>query len=39
MLTDPYGALVKDFSLVASAITVWMLARHPLGTECGGAFR
>jgi uncharacterized membrane protein YphA (DoxX/SURF4 family) len=26
MLTDPYGALVKDFCLVACAITVWMLA-------------
>jgi len=26
MLTDPYGALVKDFRLIACAITVWMLA-------------
>jgi uncharacterized membrane protein YphA (DoxX/SURF4 family) len=26
MLTDPYGALVKDFCLVACAITVWILA-------------
>jgi peptidoglycan/LPS O-acetylase OafA/YrhL len=26
MLTDPYGALVKDFCLIACAITVWMLA-------------
>ncbi len=26
MLTDPYGALVKDFCLVACALTVWMLA-------------
>jgi len=25
MLTDPYGALVKDFCLIACAITVWML--------------
>ena len=29
MLTDPYGALVKDFCLVACAITVWTLAPHP----------
>jgi hypothetical protein len=28
MLTDPYGALVKDFCLVACAITVWALAPH-----------
>jgi uncharacterized membrane protein YphA (DoxX/SURF4 family) len=27
MLTDPYGALVKDFCLIACAITVWVLAR------------
>ena len=27
MLTDPYGALVKDLCLIACAITVWMLAR------------
>jgi len=26
MLTDPYGALVKDFCLIACAITVWMVA-------------
>jgi hypothetical protein len=26
MLTDSYGALVKDFCLIACAITVWMLA-------------
>jgi DoxX-like family len=26
MLADPYGALVKDFCLVACAITVWMLS-------------
>jgi uncharacterized membrane protein YphA (DoxX/SURF4 family) len=26
MLTDPYGALVKDLCLVACAITVWFLA-------------
>jgi uncharacterized membrane protein YphA (DoxX/SURF4 family) len=26
MLTDPYGALVKDFCLIACAITVWVLA-------------
>jgi uncharacterized membrane protein YphA (DoxX/SURF4 family) len=26
MLGDPYGALVKDFCLIASAITVWVLA-------------
>ena len=31
MLTDPYGALVKDFCLVACAITVWMLS--PLANE------
>jgi uncharacterized membrane protein YphA (DoxX/SURF4 family) len=29
MLTDPYGALVKDFCLVACAITVWTLAPRP----------
>lgn len=28
MLTDPYGALVKDFCLVACAITVWVLAPY-----------
>jgi uncharacterized membrane protein YphA (DoxX/SURF4 family) len=26
MLTDPYGALVKDFCLIACAMTVWLLA-------------
>jgi hypothetical protein len=26
LLTDPYGALIKDFCLVACAITVWILA-------------
>ncbi len=26
MLSDPYGALVKDLCLVACAITVWLLA-------------
>ena len=26
MLTDPYGALVKDCCLIACAITVWILA-------------
>ena len=26
MLIDPYGALVKDFCLIACAITVWTLA-------------
>jgi uncharacterized membrane protein YphA (DoxX/SURF4 family) len=26
MLTDPYGALVKDCCLIACAITVWLLA-------------
>jgi uncharacterized membrane protein YphA (DoxX/SURF4 family) len=31
MLTDPYGALVKDFCLIACAVTVWMLA--PLTNE------
>lgn len=25
MLTDPYGALIKDFCLVACATTVWIL--------------
>jgi hypothetical protein len=29
MLTDPYGALIKDFCLVACAITVWVLAPRP----------
>jgi uncharacterized membrane protein YphA (DoxX/SURF4 family) len=33
MLTDPYGALVKDLCLIACAITVWLLAprRSPSG--------
>jgi hypothetical protein len=26
MLTDPYGALIKDLCLIACAITVWVLA-------------
>lgn len=26
MLTDPYGALIKDFCLIACAYTVWILA-------------
>jgi hypothetical protein len=26
VLADPYGALVKDFCLIACAITVWTLA-------------
>jgi len=29
MLADPYGALVKDFCLIACAITVWLLAPLP----------
>jgi hypothetical protein len=29
MLTDPYGALIKDFCLLACAMTVWMLAPLP----------
>jgi len=33
MLTDPYGALVKDFCLIARAITVWTLA--PIAESCG----
>jgi hypothetical protein len=32
MLADPYGALVKDFCLLACAITVWMLA--PIDARC-----
>ena len=27
MLTDPYGALIKDLCLVACAFTVWTLSR------------
>jgi DoxX-like family len=34
MLTDPYGALVKDFCLIACAVTVWMLA--PLTPKANG---
>ena len=30
MLTDPYGALVKDLCLIACAITVWTLAEKEL---------
>ncbi len=26
MLTDPYGALIKDLCLIACSVTVWMLA-------------
>jgi len=33
VLTDPYGALVKDFCLIACAITVWTLA--PMAESCG----
>src|SRR6266446_9245613 len=29
ILIDPYGALVKDFCLIACAITVWILAPQP----------
>ncbi len=29
MLIDPYGALMKDFCLIACAITVWTLAPRP----------
>ena len=34
MLADPYGALIKDFCLVACAITVWVLA--PLTGKTNG---
>jgi peptidoglycan/LPS O-acetylase OafA/YrhL len=34
MLTDPYGALVKDFCLIACAVTVWILA--PLTPKTNG---
>ena len=37
MLTDPHGALVKDFCLIACTITVWILA--PIAESCGGAKR
>jgi uncharacterized membrane protein YphA (DoxX/SURF4 family) len=37
MLTDPYGALVKDFCLIACTITVWILA--PIAESFGGAKR
>ena len=30
LLTDPYGALVKDFCLIACALTVWLLPRQTL---------
>jgi hypothetical protein len=33
MLTDPYGALVKNFCLIAFAITIWILA--PIAESCG----
>jgi uncharacterized membrane protein YphA (DoxX/SURF4 family) len=29
MLSDPYGALVKDLCLIACAITVWLVAPRP----------
>jgi uncharacterized membrane protein YphA (DoxX/SURF4 family) len=29
MLTDPYGALIKDLCLIACAMTVWMLSSLP----------
>ena len=31
MLTDPYGALIKDLCLIACAYAVWVL--HPIGLE------
>ena len=34
MLTDPYGALVKDLCLVACAITVWVLASEEYSAAC-----
>ncbi len=34
MLMDPYGALVKDFCLMACAITVWTLAPKAYGSPC-----
>ena len=37
MLTDPYGALMKDFCLVACAITVWTLAPHAVRPACSDA--
>lgn len=36
MLTDPYGALVKDLSLVACAVTVWTLAPLAVRRALGG---
>ncbi len=36
MLTDPYGALVKDFCLIACAITVWILAPIADHENCRG---
>jgi len=38
MLTDPYGALVKDFCLVACAITVWTLPPIAESWGRGGAW-
>jgi hypothetical protein len=32
MLTDPYGAIVKDCCLIACAITVWLLAPRQVGS-------
>ena len=34
MLMDPYGVLVKDFCLMACAITVWTLAPKAHGNPC-----
>ena len=31
MLTDPYGALIKDLCLIACAIAVWVLAPMTVG--------
>ena len=38
VLTDPYGALVKDFCLIACAITVWTLAPIAESRARGGAW-
>jgi uncharacterized membrane protein YphA (DoxX/SURF4 family) len=35
MLTDPFGALIKDLCLIACAFTVWMLA--PITREANSA--
>jgi hypothetical protein len=35
MLTDPFGALIKDLCLIACAFTVWMLA--PVTQEANSA--